>query len=92
MIPDRGFIWCHSFWRNDLAQPFFSTSPSVILFRSMRTKINLLFFSCHADGAVVGLRRNLDRGAVFFHKSAAETSFEGPLEPDAVRTAVGSRE
>ena len=49
-------------------------------------------FSCHAASSVVGLTRNLDRGAVFFHESTAETSFEGPLEPDAVRTAVGSRE
>jgi hypothetical protein len=52
----------------------------------------LPFFPCQRGASFVGLPRNLDRGAVFFRESTAETSFEGPLEPDAVRTAVGSRE
>lgn len=52
----------------------------------------LHLFPCHVAGSVVGLPRNLDRGAVLFHEGTAETSHEGPLEPDAVRTAVGSRE
>ncbi len=52
----------------------------------------LPFFPCQRGAAFVELQRNLDRGAMFFRESTAETSFEGPLEPDAVRTAVGSRE
>gem|GEM_PF-4213474 len=36
MIPDSSFIWCHSFWRNDLYQPHLEAFPGVILFGAMR--------------------------------------------------------
>jgi hypothetical protein len=36
MIPDSIFIWCHSFWRNDLYQPLSEAFPGVILFGAMR--------------------------------------------------------
>ncbi len=38
MIPDKIFIRCHSFWRNDLYQPLFGAFPGVILFGAMRAE------------------------------------------------------